>query len=101
MATGPEALRTTLPRNLRTLPDGRLLYGVVPLRDDESMRPSPPMRLCAMNASGTVSLTCRDLFIGPDRYMKIITREQIGEIVAIIGDSLEALAAELDLPAEG
>lgn len=30
----------------------------------------------------------------------IITREQIGEIVAIIGDSLEALAAELDLPVE-
>ncbi|MBN9268745.1 MAG: aspartate aminotransferase family protein, partial [Mesorhizobium sp.] len=31
----------------------------------------------------------------------IITREQIGEMVAIIGDSLEALAAELDLPVQG
>jgi adenosylmethionine-8-amino-7-oxononanoate aminotransferase len=31
----------------------------------------------------------------------IVTREQIGEMIAIIGDSLEALAAELDLPVEG
>ncbi|MGY4353405.1 4-aminobutyrate aminotransferase-like enzyme [Bradyrhizobium sp. GM7.3] len=30
----------------------------------------------------------------------IITREQIGQMIAIIGDSLEALAAELDLPVE-
>ncbi|WP_292541973.1 aminotransferase class III-fold pyridoxal phosphate-dependent enzyme, partial [Mesorhizobium sp.] len=30
----------------------------------------------------------------------IITREQIGEMIAIIGDSLAALAAELDLPVE-
>jgi len=30
----------------------------------------------------------------------IITAEQIGEMVAIIGDSLEALAQELDLPVE-
>ncbi|RVD36683.1 aspartate aminotransferase family protein [Mesorhizobium sp. M4A.F.Ca.ET.020.02.1.1] len=30
----------------------------------------------------------------------IITREQIGEMIAIIGDSLAALATELDLPAE-
>jgi adenosylmethionine-8-amino-7-oxononanoate aminotransferase len=31
----------------------------------------------------------------------IITREQIGEMMAIVGDSLEALAGELDLPVEG
>ncbi|CAM5361799.1 adenosylmethionine-8-amino-7-oxononanoate aminotransferase [Aquamicrobium terrae] len=30
----------------------------------------------------------------------IITREQIGEMVGILGDSLEALAAELDLPVD-
>lgn len=28
----------------------------------------------------------------------IVTREEIGEIISILGDSLEALAAELDLP---
>jgi hypothetical protein len=28
----------------------------------------------------------------------ITTREQIGEIIAVLGDTLEALAAELDLP---
>jgi adenosylmethionine-8-amino-7-oxononanoate aminotransferase len=31
----------------------------------------------------------------------IITREQIGELVAILGDSLQALARELDLPVDG
>ena len=31
----------------------------------------------------------------------IVTSEQVGEIVSILGDSLEALAAELDLPVEG
>ena len=31
----------------------------------------------------------------------IVTREQIGEIVGILGDALEALAAELDLPVNG
>jgi adenosylmethionine-8-amino-7-oxononanoate aminotransferase len=30
----------------------------------------------------------------------IVTRNQIGEIVAILGDSLQALASELDLPVE-
>jgi adenosylmethionine-8-amino-7-oxononanoate aminotransferase len=28
----------------------------------------------------------------------IVTREQIGEIMGLLGDTLEALAAELDLP---
>jgi len=31
----------------------------------------------------------------------IITREQVGEMVAILGDALAALAAELDLPVNG
>ncbi|KQZ78255.1 aminotransferase [Mesorhizobium sp. Root157] len=31
----------------------------------------------------------------------IITRDQIGEMAAILGDSLEALARELDLPVDG
>ena len=31
----------------------------------------------------------------------IITREQIGELIAVLGDALEALARELDLPANG
>ena len=31
----------------------------------------------------------------------IVTAEQVGEIISIIGDSLEVLAAELDLPVEG
>jgi adenosylmethionine-8-amino-7-oxononanoate aminotransferase len=31
----------------------------------------------------------------------IITKEQVGEMVGVLGDSLQALAAELDLPVQG
>lgn len=70
-----------------TLPDGRLLYVVVPLEESDMMQPSPPMRLCAMNASATVSLTCRNLRVGPERYLKTITREQMArnDLGAILG----------------
>lgn len=62
-----------------TLPDGRLLYVVAPLVESDAMRVSGPMRLCAMNASGTVSLLCRGLRVGPERYLKTITREQMAQ----------------------
>ncbi len=70
-----------------TLEDGRLLYVAIPLDIGEPLQPSPPMRLCAMNASGTVSLTCRDLRVGPERVMRTITREQMArnDVRAILG----------------
>src|SRR5262249_16329098 len=53
-----------------TLPDGRLLWVVAPLQESDAMCPSPTMPLCAMNASGTVSITCRDFYVGEQRRIK-------------------------------
>src|SRR5205085_4256515 len=63
-----------------TLPDGRFLYAIVPLHDNPAIEASPRMRLCAMTASATVSLTCRGLRVGPERVLKTITREEMGVI---------------------
>ncbi|HTE21336.1 MAG TPA: acyl-CoA dehydrogenase family protein, partial [Armatimonadota bacterium] len=60
-----------------TLPDGRSLWAVAPAIEDETLRASPPMRLCAATASGTVSLTCRNLRLGRDRVVKTMEREQL------------------------
>jgi alkylation response protein AidB-like acyl-CoA dehydrogenase len=70
-----------------TLSDGRLLYVVAPLRASETLQVSAPMRLCAMNASGTVSLHCRGFRVPADRKIKIITREQMAanDLNAILG----------------
>ncbi len=70
-----------------TLPDGRLVWVVAPLEENDAMRPSPPMPLCAMNASGTVSLSCRDYYVGSERWIKTITREEMArnDVSAILG----------------
>jgi alkylation response protein AidB-like acyl-CoA dehydrogenase len=60
-----------------TLPDGNLLYVVIPLDEHEHLCASEPMRLCAMNASATVSITCRELRVPRECYMKTISREQM------------------------
>jgi alkylation response protein AidB-like acyl-CoA dehydrogenase len=60
-----------------TLPDGNSLWVVAPLVERESFRISPPMRLCGMNASATVALTCRDLRFGPESCVKRMTAEQL------------------------
>lgn len=38
------------------LPDGRAVFGLVPLREADGVRPSAPMRLAAMMAAGTVTV---------------------------------------------
>lgn len=59
-----------------TLPDRRLLYGFLSL-DAPRVTTSPPMRLCAMNASGTVSLQCDGVTLPAERVIKVITPEQM------------------------
>jgi alkylation response protein AidB-like acyl-CoA dehydrogenase len=59
------------------LPDGRSVWFLVPLAESKMLRASPPMRLCAMNASATVSLTCHNLWVGPERYVKTMTPEEL------------------------
>lgn len=58
------------------LPDGRLMYVLTPLEAGNSIEASPPLRLSAMNASATVSLTLRDLRVGPEQVITTLTREQ-------------------------
>jgi alkylation response protein AidB-like acyl-CoA dehydrogenase len=70
-----------------TLSDGRFLYVAAPLTMGETLEASAPMRLCAMNASGTVVLHCRGFRVPADRKIKIITREQMtaNDLGAILG----------------
>ena len=56
-----------------TLPDGRLVYVLAPLAEGPALQASPPMQLCAMNASATVSITCRDFVVGPERFIRTLT----------------------------
>jgi alkylation response protein AidB-like acyl-CoA dehydrogenase len=59
------------------LPDGRSAWVVAPLAEGGSLRASPPARLCAMNASATVSLECRGLRVGPERQVKTMTPAEL------------------------
>ena len=70
-----------------TLEDGRLLYAVASLEPSDAMVASQPMRLCAMNASGTVSITFRGFRVPRDRHVKTITRDQMSQndVQAILG----------------
>jgi alkylation response protein AidB-like acyl-CoA dehydrogenase len=45
------------------LPDGRAVFGPVPLRSSPGIRVSEPMTLAAMNSANTVSVEIEDLFL--------------------------------------
>ncbi|HEY7061523.1 MAG TPA: acyl-CoA dehydrogenase family protein [Chloroflexota bacterium] len=60
-----------------TLPDGRLLYVLAPLDAGPALTPSPPLRLCAFNASATVALHCRGLRVGAERHVKTTARADL------------------------
>ncbi|TIU21769.1 MAG: aspartate aminotransferase family protein, partial [Mesorhizobium sp.] len=89
-----------------------LLLGVEMVADPETLRPIDPARKATQRlldlayARGLIIYGRRVKGgVDGDNFMvappMIITREQIGEMIAIIGDSLAALATELDLPVEG
>ena len=59
------------------LPDGCSAWVVAPLVEGEALRASPPMRLCAMNASATVALECRGLRVGAERQVKTMTPTEL------------------------
>ena len=81
------------------------------IADAENLRPLPPdkranQRLLDLAYERGLIIYSRRVKGGPDgdNFMVapplIITREQIGELVAILADALEALARDLDLPVE-
>ena len=53
------------------LEDGRSVFGLVPLACGEGVRPSPPMRLAAMEAAGTVSVDLSDFLLPEERVIAI------------------------------
>ena len=85
-----------------TLPDGRSAWVVAPLVESEALRASPAMRLCAMNASATVSLSCRRLRIEAERQVKAMTPEELegdtaGAILFFTALSLGVARAAVEL----
>lgn len=53
------------------LPDGQAVFGLVPLAEAEGVRPTPPMRLAAMMAAGTVAVDLDDFFLSDARVIAI------------------------------
>jgi alkylation response protein AidB-like acyl-CoA dehydrogenase len=54
-----------------TAPDGRTVTVMVPFEAGPCLEPSPSMRLCALQATATVSLAIRGLRVGPERVLGI------------------------------
>jgi alkylation response protein AidB-like acyl-CoA dehydrogenase len=54
-----------------SLPEDRILYFCQEGRATESLRPSEPLRLAAMNASSTVRLSFHDLFVPEEAVVRI------------------------------
>ena len=76
-----------------TLPNGHHLYAYVPINDDKNaMKASPPMRLAVINASDTVEVTFRALFV-PDEH----TLYERPAIVLRQSD-LKGITTHVDLP---
>ena len=53
------------------LPDGRAVFGLVPLRETPEVRPTPPMRLAAMEAAGTVAVDLDGFSLAKERTIAI------------------------------
>jgi alkylation response protein AidB-like acyl-CoA dehydrogenase len=62
-----------------TLPGGDYVFVVAPLAESGALQASPPLRLCGMNATTTVALTCRGLWVGEERWVKTITPAAMAE----------------------
>ncbi len=53
------------------LPDGQAVFGLVPLSEAEGVRPTPPMRLAAMTAAGTVAVDLDSFFLPESRVIAV------------------------------
>lgn len=62
-----------------TLPDGRALYGLVPLDDGAGIRIGEPMELIAHGVTNTVKATLHRYFLGEERVVKIESATAIHE----------------------
>jgi alkylation response protein AidB-like acyl-CoA dehydrogenase len=62
--------------------DGTSVWAYLPLDRGAALEPSPPIPLLAMSASGTVSLRCQGLFVGPEEIVKLVTPEELSRDTA-------------------
>jgi alkylation response protein AidB-like acyl-CoA dehydrogenase len=65
-----------------TRDDGTSVWAYLPLDRGMALEPSPPIPLLAMSASGTVSLRCQGLFVGPEEIVKLVTPEELSRDTA-------------------
>lgn len=53
------------------LPDGQAVFGLVPLSEGPTVHPTPPMRLAAMSAAGTVAVQLDGFFLSDERVIAV------------------------------
>lgn len=59
------------------LPDDRHVYVYHPAEESECLRSSPPLALCAMNASATTEVALTDLFVPEEHFVRYSSREEM------------------------
>lgn len=78
-----------------TLPNGNLLFALVPFRPEPGLSFSEPMRLVAMSASGTVTASADNYYVAPAQWIRTWTPEQLREsdMQAVLGNTSLSYAA--------
>lgn len=59
------------------LPDNRHLYVYAPAGESEALRSSPPLPLCAMNATATTEVRLEGLFAPEEDFVKFSSRDEM------------------------
>jgi alkylation response protein AidB-like acyl-CoA dehydrogenase len=59
------------------LPDDRHVYVYAPAGEREGQTSSPPLPLCAMNATATTAVHLNDLFVPEENFIKYSSREEM------------------------
>jgi len=59
--------------------DQKHIYLYAPANENEHLRASPPLPLCAMNASATTEVTLTDLFVPNEDFVRFSSRRQMAE----------------------
>ncbi len=59
--------------------DQKHIYLYAPADENEHLHASPPLPLCAMNASATTEVTLTDLFVPDENFVRFSSRRQMAE----------------------
>lgn len=61
------------------LPDDRFVYLYVPVENTSALCSSPPLPLCAMNATATTEVCLRGLWVPRENFVKFSSREEMAQ----------------------